>query len=69
MPQDGRAGLLQTMAQFLPYYLEEGGIPHAYVRGPFGEHGFQLKGGWTPGCIEWLHSRGFGRDLTPADSH
>ena len=21
-----------------------------------------MKGGWTPGCIEWLHSRGFGHE-------
>ena len=41
-------------------HLDEHGIPNKYVCGPFGEHGFQLKGGWTPACIEWLHSRGFG---------
>ena len=34
VPQDGRAGLLQTMAQFLPYYLEEGGILRALERFP-----------------------------------
>ena len=50
-------------------HLDARGIPNAYLRGPYGEHGFQLKGGWTPGCIEWLHSRGFGRDSAPADSH
>ena len=42
-------------------HLDEHGIPNEYIRGPFGEHGFQLKGGWTPRCVEWLHSRGFGR--------
>ena len=35
-------------------------VPNVYLRDAFGEHGFELKGGWTPGCIKWLHSRGFG---------
>ena len=35
-------------------------IPNVYLRDAFGEHGFELKGGWTPGCVRWLHSRGFG---------
>ena len=40
--------------------LEEREIPNVYLRDAFGEHGFELKGGWTPGCVKWLHSRGFG---------
>lgn len=40
--------------------LEERDIPNVYLRDAFGEHGFELKGGWTPGCVKWLHSRGFG---------
>ena len=73
-------------------HLDAAGVPNEYVRGPFGEHGFQvseccllllsgpplsfpcslfpslapscgfqLMGGWTPKCIEWLRSRGFGK--------
>jgi acetyl esterase/lipase len=45
--------------------LEAHGIPHAYVCGPFGEHGFQLMGGWTDDCIKWLYSRGFGKPREP----
>lgn len=41
-------------------HLDVHGIPNKYICGPFGEHGFQLKGGWTSACIEWLHSQGFG---------
>lgn len=45
--------------------LEVHGIPNSYICGPFGEHGFQLKGGWTPDCIDWLHRQGFG--ASPSD--
>jgi len=41
-------------------HLEGHDVPNLYLTGAFGEHGFQLKGGWTPECIKWLHSRGFG---------
>ena len=41
-------------------HLEAHGVPNTYIKGPFGEHGFQLKGGWTDDCIAWLLSRGFG---------
>ena len=44
-------------------HLENNGIANKYICGPFGEHGFQLMGGWTPECIEWLHSRGFGSQV------
>ena len=40
--------------------LERLKIPNAYLRDSFGEHGFELQGGWTPGCVKWLHSQGFG---------
>ena len=40
--------------------LEERDIPNIYLRDAFGEHGFQLMGGWTDGCVRWLISRGFG---------
>ena len=46
-------------------HLEAAGIPNEYVSGPFGEHGFQLMGGWTPACIQWLRSRGFGAASRP----
>ena len=40
--------------------LERLEIPNLYLRDSFGEHGFELKGGWTPGAAKWLASRGFG---------
>jgi len=40
--------------------LDERDIPNVYLRDSFGEHGFELKGGWTPGCVKWLKSRNFG---------
>lgn len=35
-------------------------VPHRYVRGSLGEHGFGLSGEWVESCGEWLESRGFG---------
>lgn len=35
-------------------------IPHLYMRGNFGQHGFGLEGKWTAPCIAWLRKRGFG---------
>ena len=49
--------------------LDERDIPHVYLRDAFGEHGFELKGGWTPGCIKWLKSRNFGGAKQAAGRH
>ena len=49
--------------------LERRGISHLYLRDAFGEHGFELKGGWTPGCAKWLMSRGFGGPVQAPGSH
>lgn len=40
--------------------LRRGAIPHRYLLGDFGSHGFALEGGWTDSCVDWLRSRGFG---------
>ena len=49
--------------------LDERDIPNVYLRDAFGEHGFELKGGWTPGCIKWLKSRNFGGAKQAAGRH
>lgn len=40
--------------------LGDHNIPYLYLRDAFGEHGFELKGGWTPGAAKWLLSSNFG---------
>lgn len=40
--------------------LKEAGVPHNYLRGEYGEHGFGLDGGWTDPCVTWLQSLGLG---------
>jgi len=40
--------------------LGDHNIPYLYLRDAFGEHGFELKGGWTTGAAKWLLSSNFG---------
>mmetsp|Transcript_34152 Transcript_34152/g.72644 ORF Transcript_34152/g.72644 Transcript_34152/m.72644 type:complete len:410 (+) Transcript_34152:164-1393(+) len=40
--------------------LQKRRIPHRYLRGNFGEHGFALQDCWTEPCAKWL-ARRFGR--------
>jgi len=35
-------------------------VPHEYVRGDLGGHGFGLEEEWTAPCAAWLNRRGFG---------
>lgn len=39
--------------------LEAANIPHQYIRGAFGAHGFGLQDSWTPQCMAWLHEMGW----------
>jgi len=43
--------------------LRERDIPHHYVRGNLGEHGFGLDRSWSEACISWLQARGFGHPV------
>eukprot|EP00913_Durusdinium_trenchii_P017862 g16786.t1 len=36
-------------------------IPHEYIRGNLGEHGFGLDRCWSNACSQWLQQRGFGK--------
>ena len=40
--------------------LRAAGVPLLYLRRDYGEHGFQLGGGWTDRCVRWLRALGFG---------
>lgn len=39
--------------------LKKNNIPHEYVRGEYGGHGFGLKPFWDEKCIAWLRSQKF----------
>ena len=41
--------------------LTAAGVPHTYLRGDYGDHGFGIDVGWTDECVIWLHQLGLGR--------
>ncbi|HYG78697.1 MAG TPA: alpha/beta hydrolase [Planctomycetota bacterium] len=39
--------------------LKKAGVPHEYIRGEFGNHGFGLNAVWDAKCIAWLRGLKF----------
>ncbi|CAJ1348332.1 unnamed protein product, partial [Effrenium voratum] len=58
-------GVCPAKAHTDPYVaaLRKRSIPHEYVRGNLGSHGFGLDKCWSNSCVQWLQDRGFGKKL------